>query len=152
MHRPPIVAKRFPSIEVLAATSAHSIRFSNGRAQCRTCACSLPLAPAGVLRDWLSTSCIPIPTSFSRPEPLPYCRIQLGRQTAHPSHHMYVFKGFLFCMRCGNRGVEKFHLLSRACEPCKVGNGAATLSAIRADKLPPGLKVWPCDNCRRSSA
>jgi hypothetical protein len=71
-----------PSLDVLAASSSHSILFYRGRAQCRTCASSLPLTPKGVVRDWLA------------------------------SHNMYVYKGFFFCMRCGNRRVEKFHLLS----------------------------------------
>ena len=152
MHKAPSVTRRLPSLDVLAAKSQHAIHFFKGRAQCRNCASSLPLSASGVVRDWMATSCSPIPSSSTRPEPLPYCRIQLGRQIAHVSHDMYVYKRFYFCNKCGNRGVEKYHLFSSACQPRKVETGAATLAAIRADNMPPGIKVWPCDNCPRKGS
>ena len=43
-------------------------------------------------------------------------------------------------MRCGSRGVEKIHLLSRR-KPSKLwSHGAATFSAILANKLTPWVK------------
>ena len=51
----------------------------------------------------------------------------------------------LFCNKCGKRGITKFHHLADQCPGHAKGSihGTRTLEAVRADKVPFGLKCWP---------
>ena len=53
-----------------------------------------------------------------------------------------VFRGLIFCNKCGNRGPSKFLNLAQQCrEPTDYG--IRNLSEIRAGQLPEQLSSWP---------
>ena len=69
----------------------------------------------------------------------------LGGRVAHDSHELFVFKGLVFCMRCGLWASHRLLKLVAACRPAKGRSGGLTLGRILEGKLPSGLPAWPAD-------
>ena len=81
--------------------------------------------------------------------------IHVGNQFVHHSHKLNMFKGFVYCGKCGyRRGATQVRLLAKPCSPPGLA-GIRTLEAIRDGKLPPGLEEWPIqevDDCASSDS
>ena len=94
------------SVEVAIANSKHSIvgDKSCNRFECVLCRSSILTKDDSNLRNWLASDRVPVPTAFTRPEPLGTCVVQLGKLTTHVSHSIWIYKGLIYCNRCGNRG------------------------------------------------
>ena len=94
-------------------------------------------------------------TSHVRPEPLHDKFIHVGNQFVHHSHKLNMFKGFVYCGKCGyRRSATQVRLLAKPCSPPGLA-GIRTLEAIRDGKLPPGLEEWPIqevDDCASSDS
>ena len=68
--------------------------------------------------------------------------LHVGNRYAHPSHKLKNHRGLVYCARCGCRATNQMRLMGNRCVPPGV-HGRASLKAILADKLPPGLVEWP---------
>ena len=132
--------------DVAIAASNHTVLEIEGRLACSACRSSVyRTCGSTLISEWLGAPCIPVPTAFSRPEPLGCGCYQLGTQVSHHSHTLYIYRGFFFCNKCGCRGVVKLHLLAQPCSPPSSA-GLAALRAIRRGVLPQHSgHRWPCD-------
>ncbi len=103
-------------------------------------------AAATLLRLLISCRCTAIGSSSDRPTPLRFEELHLGNRTTHSSHNLNIFRGLVFCSKCGARsGRLGFKLLANKCLPPK-GYGLASLYSLREGKLPPNLSRWPDEN------
>jgi hypothetical protein len=116
------------------------------RANCILCQSSVSMNGIGQLKLWLQSACLVLPKT-GRPEFVPSTCTKLGKQFAHKSHAICIHRGLLFCNNCGMRSLAKFHLLAKMCPGSAKGSihGTRTLEAIKADKVPFGLRGWPED-------
>jgi len=125
----------------LFALSSHRPFFEGDRIRCERCADSLPKQGQRT-REWLGGICVPCGSSHVRPTRLQSNTVTVGKLTSHSSHKSNIFKGLVYCKRCGARGPSKFVALARPCvEPG--ANGLRNLEAIRLGKLPDNLAHWP---------
>ena len=81
-------------------------------------------------------------TNLDKPVRLHHTTIQIGFLSTHPTHVLTVYRGILYCSRCGCRGISKLHNLARTCGEPKAA-GMALLKAIKNTKLPCGVDAWP---------
>ena len=63
----------------------------------------------------------------------------------HHSHRLFVYRGLVYCNKCGARGPSRLNKLADACEPPSA-DGQRMLNAVRAGVVPPGLDSWPDDS------
>jgi hypothetical protein len=130
-----------PSIEELLQTTQHITFCNRGRIQCARCLHSLPAFGANT-EHWLKGPCVPIPSNVDKPTRLHHSIIQIGRQSTHPSHNLTVYKGLLYCSKCGSKGIVKLHYLAHPCQtPGRAG--LALLENIKHDRLPHNVHEWP---------
>ncbi len=133
------------SIPTLIANTTHIIHEGDNRVSCARCRNSFK-ATDPALRGWLSCRCTAIGSSSDRPTPLRFEELHLGNRTTHSSHNLLIFRGLVFCSKCGARsGRLGFKLLANKCLPPK-GYGLASLNALREGKPPPNLSRWPDEN------
>jgi len=71
--------------------------------------------------------------------------IQIGGSSTHVSHDLHVYKGHLYCNKCGSKGLSRLRNLAVPCEE-PGPYGKSQLRAINKGKLPPGLDEWPDPN------
>ena len=93
-------------------------------------------------KHWLKAPCDAVATDMDKPVRLHHSTIQLGHLSTHPSHALTVYRGILYCNRCGSKGIVKLHNLARQCEAPGTA-GTALLRAIGNNKLPHGVDEWP---------
>ena len=77
-----------------------------------------------------------------KPTPLPYEAVHLGNQVAHHSHKLQIFRGLVYCRRCGMRGPTKLDNLAHPCKP-PTAHGKGVLASLSEGRLPPRLNQWP---------
>ena len=68
--------------------------------------------------------------------------MQVGHLSTHPTHALTVYRGILYCNRCGCRGISKLHNLARKCEEPRAA-GQSLLKTIKKNRLPCGVDIWP---------
>ena len=149
-HRPrnPKVPNPLPfrreSIEELMQKSMHVPFFQGDRIACARCYDKLPLK-GECTRSWLKGICHKLHKEGDRPVPLVHHTVQLAHQTSHPSHTLYIFRGFIFCYKCGHYGKTRFVNLAKACEPplSQHTHGARAMKVLKEGRRPPGELVWP---------
>ena len=124
--------------------SMHVAFFQGERIACARCFDKLPVK-GECTRSWLKGICHKLHKEGDRPVPLVNQTVQLAHQTSHPSHKLYIYRGFIFCYRCGHYGKTRFVNLARACVPpsSQYSHGAKALKALKAGKRPPGEAQWP---------
>ena len=130
-----------PSIDDLMELTQHVPFLHDGRISCARCMNSLP--SSGITtKHWLKTPCNAIASGKDKPVRLHHSTIQIGHLSTHPTHSLTVYRGILFCNRCGSRGIVKLRNLARQCEAPGAA-GTALLRAINNNKLPNGVDEWP---------
>ena len=130
------------TIEEEIALSKHTITPHPTRICCVQCCASISKSDKSVVRHFLQSPCVAIPRPRSRPIALGMCKVQLGKQIAHASHALCVYRGLTFCNKCGFRAVVKYHNLAKPCV-APTACGLQTKHATKEGKLPPNLLSWP---------
>ena len=67
----------------------------------------------------------------------------VGKQEAHQSHQLWLYKGLLYCKRCGAYADTRARLLAQTCRQVANSSGLQVLAALAEDKKPRKLKQWP---------
>ena len=148
-----VAVQREPSLEFSAVfnDSSHVLLEHDGIVSCARCHSSFNCKDPA-LKHWLSVQCKEIGSNTDRPIPIPLEQIHRGRNITHVSHHLYTFKGLVYCNRCGCRaGKSGLKKLGHPCE-APTTYGLASLAALRAGKKPPQLVDWPCEVARPPSS
>ena len=128
-------------ISDLLANTSHTITFRSNRYFCSSCHNNFRSGDPG-LKAWLSVSCSHHnPQEFHKPTRV-YDSIHIGNSCAHVSHELYSYRGFIYCGKCGNYGVQHFSGLARECHAPKLA-GARFLKNIASGQLPCGFTAWP---------
>ena len=126
------------------SSSSHVLYEQENRIACARCLCGFRCNDPAI-KTWLSSQCVAIGSNIDRPIKLLYSHVHVGNQCAHVSHDLYMYRGLIYCNKCGARsGRLGIKLLSKHCEPPSV-YGQQSLEALRQCKKPPGLEKWPSD-------
>ena len=138
---PPSATTPKPSLEFEKAKSQHVLFRDGSRIKCSRCLNSFSAVDNQVVQ-FVRSCCAAIGSCVDKPIPLHSNILHIGNQTAHHSHKLLIYKGLVYCNKCGMRGVHKFHNLSRQCNP-PTTYGKVTKEAVAQGKLPPLMTHWP---------
>jgi hypothetical protein len=95
-----------PAIETLFPFSSHVPCHNGNSIMCARCSCSYPRNHE-YIRKWLISECPMLNSTIDRPRPLSAEIFQVGRKSIHVSHKLNIFKGLMYCRRCGCRASTK---------------------------------------------
>ena len=143
LQKPPPSTESSFSIDDLIAQSSHVAFWPEGSSRifCARCHSSFHKNdPKAKL--WLQGICSQIGTDTDRPTFLPYESIHKGNKVAHHTNTLMVFKGLVYCNKCGCRGTDQLIKLSWEFNP-PTTYGLMSLKALRQGKLPPNCPGWP---------
>ena len=95
-----------------------------------------------VLQQALESTCNP---TSSVDHPLPIGQVHIGNRSTHPIHPLRIFKGLIFCKRCGAHSTgQSLHLLATG--TCEVRTcGQNSLKRLAQGLKPQGVKTWPAE-------
>ena len=110
------------------------------RIKCARCKSSFDTKDPKV-RSWLKAPCSDIGSEMDRPTVLPYESMHIGNQIAHHSHKLMIFRGLVYCKKCGCRGTHHLRKLAMRCEP-HTDYGKISLAKLAKGELPPNLNSW----------
>ena len=130
--------------------SSHVAYEDCNKIKCSRCLDSVSTG-SSFLRSWLKAPCSKIASSSDRPVPVRKEIISIGHLSSHSSHKLNVYRGLVFCIKCGCRGPTKLVHLAKPCEPAKL-DGKKNIKALLQGKLPPGLCAWPDEQHPPTSA
>jgi len=136
------------SLSELIAGSQHVISVINSRLKCSSCRSSFKRTDPG-LKHWLQCGCIPFSAAAfaTAPRHVPVdTPVHMGNQVSHYTHHLFIYRGLVYCNVCGNRGSnDQLRKLARQCEgpSLPTSYGGIALAAIKGGRLPPRLDQWP---------
>ena len=130
--------------------SSHALVCIDGQYLCTQCC---RWQPKVAVRQWLQGSCSPRldmgrifnVASLSAPRRLPEGMLpyRIGDCVAHDTHVLFVFRGLVFCRKCGAYAVTRPIKLLKACMEPSV-TAKATLTRILNCKFPSSqMKTWP---------
>ena len=92
------------------------------------------------------TECPMLNSAIDRPRPLSAEIFQVGSKSIHVSHKLNIFKGLMYCRRCGCRastkGASFIKKLSHPCMP-PGAHGLENLKRLSQGKLPRRVTQWP---------
>ena len=114
--------------------SRHVLAREGDRFTCTRCLDSFTIKDPA-FQHWLAGVCIQAPTLSSRPVPLSSL-LHIGNSSVHSSHKLQMFKGLVYCNRCGSRATHHLRRLAFPCRP-PGKHGRMTLKCIREGRLPP---------------
>ena len=135
-----------PSVkhDTLLLNTSHTIACSKNRYACTVCQSNFHRTDSG-FKTWLQTECIPVGTPTHPDQPRPLLEddaLHIGNNVTHSSHTLYLYRGVIYCNKCGARsGTNQIRYLAKPCEPHVTGQ--AVIDRINAGKLPKGLTHWP---------
>ena len=156
LQRTPVPRPPSTPLGVAVLASRHKFTFFGRSARCYVCFECAPLMRSHLI-DWLQSPCrvdVAIANAFfsgrERPARLPSHRpVPIGRQVAHPSHHLFVMRGLVFCNSCGYYASRRMQNLAEPCNGCDDRVAITRVRNLRQGKLPSGLLQWP--NCQSNS-
>ena len=127
-------------------TTSHTVTLARSRVSCSTCKQSRRRCQS---LQWLRAPCGG-PPGYQRPAETapallaPRATIQIGNQTADPSHKIAVFRGATWCWACGAYSTGR-HLfsLARACANAPTKRGTDVLTRLRKGLPPKPGCDWP---------
>ena len=77
-------------------------------------------------------------------------QIAVGGRNTHPTHHICIFRGVIFCTRCGGIGVVKITSLHEQCMPGALNSHRKqNLDRLARGLLPKGVTRWPQEDVNR---
>ena len=133
-----------PKLDDLMNESKHVLVRHDGRIHCKVCLSGFSESDP-LLKSWMSSACTVEHTtlaSHNRPVPIYDNFIHIGNQFVHHTHKLNVYRGLIYCGKCGYRqGTNQIRNLAKTCEPG--AGGARNLEAIQDGRLPHGLDRWP---------
>jgi hypothetical protein len=126
-------------LNTLIADSPHSVSSSHGRLSCTQCHNSFLKSDPHTIK-WLGSPCVPTPFYQI---PLKIAPIHIGNLHTHPSHHLCILKGLIFCKRCGffTQG-NTIKALARSCA-APTAHGVAAKKKLFNGELPSNVHMWP---------
>ncbi len=131
----------YPFSDALNSTT-HVLYEQENRLACARCLCNFKYKDPAI-KSWLSSQCVAIGSNKDRPIKLLYSHVHVGNQCAHISHDLHIYRGLIYCIKCGARsGRLSIKLLSKQCGP-PTEYGQQSLDALRQCKKPPNLDRWP---------
>jgi hypothetical protein len=140
---PKIAAPR-EKVADLIGTSSHSISFKNNRYFCQQCHNNFRSNDPN-LKLWLKAQCCKDnPHDYHDRPTKVSATIHIGNSIAHHSHELFMYRGLIYCNKCGGYGQSKLRLLSSQCEEPKEA-GTRNLEAIAKGQMPHGVTIWPND-------
>ena len=115
-----------------------------GRSKCARCLCSYNNKDPAT-KHWLQSQCTAQGSEIDRPIKLQYAHVHVGNNCAHVSHELHIYRGLIYCNKCGVRaGNFGVKLVAKPCGP-PTEYGLQSLLALRQCKKPPSLAAWPSD-------
>ena len=85
-------------------------------------------------------------SSIDKPRPMPLALLHVGSKSVHVSHKINIFRGLMFCRKCGCRastqGANFIKKLSLPCAP-PGPYGIDNLKRLEQGKLPRRVAEWP---------
>ena len=138
-------------IEALIQRSTHVSFVQADRIICARCASSIPLSNYNKCLHFLASDCSSIGSDADRPVPLPVDLVHIGKLDIHVSHKLQIFKGIIYCDKCGviTQSKKLGNLASVCCPPTTYGN--KNLNRLRKGNLPINVNSWPTHNIFRNS-
>ena len=162
----PVRAKPPPRLTTSAyrLQSQHTTVSMGRHLHCVQCNTTSPIGRQAIVQ-WLSTPCQPdteLLSSFkaghSRPARLAVGKqLSIGHQHIHVSHDMLVYRGLMFCRKCGYYGIKR---ALRLTDPCghyfttddagqrRRRHAARVVASLLKGNLPHGVDAWPNDTVR----
>jgi hypothetical protein len=141
--KPPPIPK--VALETAMFNSSHVCVENEHTVSCARCRSNFSKSNVTLLRSWLGSVCSAIGSSSDAPTALLYHNIHIGKTIVHHSHSLMMYKGLLYCNRCGCMSKQgKLHGLALACGPPKP-YGRSNLGRIKRGLLPFRLECWPCE-------
>ena len=122
--------------------STHVCNLEDKRINCARCHSNCSTLNKTICKQWLASPCTAIGLAHDRPVPLPYEHVHVGKLDVHESHYLCVFRGVIFCNKCGSVSKRtKLGYLARKCEP-PTQAGKNNLDRIRRNRPPINME-WP---------
>jgi hypothetical protein len=141
------ILPKLPAIEDLFPFSSHVILHNGNAIMCARCNCSYPRKHEYV-RKWLVTACPMLNSSIDRPRPMPQEIFHVGSKSIHVSHKLNIFRGLMYCRRCGCRastsGANFIKKLAKSCQAPGT-YGLDNLKRLQQGRLPYRVTKWPID-------
>ena len=139
------------NIEATMQRSTHVCFVQSDRMQCARCLSSIPINNHNKCLRFLASDCATIGSDTDRPVPLSSDLVQIGKLDIHVSHKLLVFKGIVFCDKCGAISQRKKlgNLASVCCPPTTYGKN--NLERLRKGNLPINVLTWPTQSIFRDS-
>jgi len=130
------------SLEAVMQKSTHVCHEENRRIHCARCHSNCSTMNKTTCKQWLATPCSAIGTSVDRPTPLPFEHVHVGKLDVHGSHALCVFRGIIFCNKCGSvsKRTKLGHLAQQCNAPTQAGRN--NLDRIRSNRPPINME-WP---------
>jgi hypothetical protein len=134
-----------PDPQALFPFSSHAAFVCGNNIKCARCFANMDKHNPGV-RQWLLRDCPNINQDSDRPKPLAHEYCHFGSKPLHISHRLNIFKGLVYCRRCGCKTTSHTGLKGLAGQCMAPSNfGIRTLKALSEGKLPPKVMSWPAD-------
>ena len=131
-------AEERASLQQKVGESMHAVVLTGDRAACSVCLDSFRVKDPA-FQPWLAGICSPT-LSTNRPSHYPANKIlHVGKRY---THEIKAHRGLVYSAKCGCRATNQMRLMGNRCVPPGL-HGKASLKAILADRLPPGLDEWP---------
>ena len=141
-------------LEEMISNSKHVLVQDQSRYYCKTCSNSYHVNDKN-FKEFINSACtdICVPSfSHNRPEPLHSHMLHVGNQFVHHSHNLQIYKGLVYCSKCGYRkGSNQVRRLAKPCFPPD-SNGILNLRAIHKGELPPNVTHWPLEDSSDESS
>ena len=131
--------------------TAHKLLWVGNRVACSDCLQGRSASSAALLKAWLASPCegfspeaALVRQSASKPSHLPVGTVQfVGSREVHQTHDLWLYRGLLYCKRCGAYAGTRARLLAQACRRVVSASGSQVLAAIADDVKPRNLRAWP---------
>ena len=125
--------------------TSHKILVRNNKYHRTECYSSYSVKDTSA-RHWMLNRCPGKPEISTVTRPIQINEsVHIGKQNSHHTHDLYIYfiyRGLVFCCKCGAHGVQHFNLLAKQCEEPKEA-WLRTLKFIEDDRLPHNVAVWP---------
>ena len=87
-------------------------------------------------KQWLLSHCTAIGSSADRPTVLPYESMHIGNRIAHHTHRLMIYRGLVYCNKCGCIGTNQLRKLGGPCLPPTATYGIPNLRMLHDGILP----------------
>ena len=137
---------RLCALQHAAEAAGHLVSFAGAKCKLRCCGIVVPKRRLGAWLRVAGASCrpslqMPVDAEVPLPPP-PDCNIRVGSQDVHTSHAAAVYRGVVWCWKCGAWGTRKLQRLAAECKP-PTARGLRVRKRLREGKTPQQGFEWP---------